>query len=454
LAPEVSWPAYLGVLTGLLLAWWLVFFTAAVVLALALRQCAALLAAYNKANKQKRPRYLIPPLLALGRLSHWLGARGPLAAVLQEAAEFHYGWGEWPDVLRLTTRMLGAGDSPGYRIQAAERTLEAMAVMGEREAFAVIYAHHEQRLESMLPEESLTPEREAQDPEAAKQRAMKSRLRYTPMYWRGVLAWRDADFADASHWFQACEKTDPDRADHLLALAEMAAQAGEDERALEYLKAARHRAEHESGWAASVRAKALEMVASPLGGEPSESRSTVERMFELIRLDDRWRVVWTEIKMAFHMHEPQRIQHVMRESAAWRPTHPTAQVQALVGDMLAACLLREGHAAEAPYAKALGLLKWERINPHTRDEIPLLRALGQAHRAMPEAALDKMTEIRRGPAWRVTKLADALMEAYTAWCLERQGRPKEGRPHHEKALSLLAKSTKLRALKLAKKAAA
>jgi hypothetical protein len=72
---------------------------------------------------------------------------------------------------------------------------------------------------------------------------------------------------------------------------------------------------------------------------------------------------------------------------------------------------------------------------------------------MPEPALLKFEEIRRGPIEGRPPLYLALADAYSAWCLEKMGRASEGIPLWKTAQQHLAEGTSLRALKLVKKIA-
>jgi len=114
---------------------------------------------------------------------------------------------------------------------------------------------------------------------------------------------------------------------------------------------------------------------------------------------------------------------------------------------------REGNKVEAPYAKLLGILKYNPVHPEARAEVPLLRGVAQYYRKQPEAALRKFDELMVEEEWQRPPIIEAIIESHRALCYEKLGRVKEGKPHHIAASEILANGSRLRALKRAKKSA-
>lgn len=473
---------------------WLLLATSAMMLGLVAERVLEVFQRWTHENRQKRPRYLIPPLRLMAGLLGIVGGMPGLPARIHLAiADFHRGWGESAQALRAISRRVSASKQPLERLRALDSLLEALAWRQQRQAFAVAFVTAETQVRELLKAEGLTPsDSEGQrghglgtpEEEGRRERARGiERLLYPANLQRAVLAFRAGDFRDARHWMRRCEQYDAAEHAHLLLDAEACALEGHHDESFQFIRRARERAEAAATREGSmqqrllelaramqqkVRAGGGELAVNPVGamlregGVPvAEASSDLEALAEgIVAQANRnalWDIAWCEIKAAFFLGEAARIDHVLdshRELLEGaQPAAATIRVQALIGRMLAACLRKQGHAVEAPYAKALVDLRWERVHPSLRAEVPLLRGIGLVHRGMPEPALLKFDEIRGGPIEGRPPLYLALADAYSAWCLEKMGRASEGIPHWKTAQQHLAEGTSLRALKLVKKIA-
>jgi hypothetical protein len=370
--------------------------------------------------------------------------------VHSQTARILEGVGDWEGMLKAAGRTARSSKSALDKVVALTMMLRALAMLGKREAFAAVFAG----LEAIFSDEAGKYGKKSQKEREA--------VAYRPIaranYLRGLMAYRDADFADAAHWLKRARQLDPNDPEPIHLLVEIAGWEEDEEAGRIYLRQAWENAEkpseQESEMYATFREALLRAARRDNAGPEAEAEAERQAKAVMTQAADnaRWQAAWAEIRLWALLRKPGRIQAVIDEREELAERHPRGRVEVRLGKMLAAALRREGNAMEAPYAELLPMARWTMIPAALRSEIPLWRALALIYRGQFTAALQKFDEIRAMPDVEAPKLTRLLADAYTAHCYDRLGESSKGAPFRESAKALAPEKCRIHALKLSKKA--